>query len=551
VFRSIRWKLTASYAILALLTAATFSLLSLFLIRKTVDRQEKEYLISTAQSIAHQIEPFLGEDTDVREAQSLIDAMGFLGDVRISILDGRRNPILESTYRLKLNLKALSALQPDAQAATAADERWPARGDGPTLMIGRGREPYAAQERGIDLQLSRRLHGLIGRQFVLERIGSGVSVVVPRPEPDGEAGFGPGATDAGETAAVDPLGPGTTVPVGDVETPVGYVRLRQGSNLGKTTLDTARNAVGLAAAGAVLIAVLAGLFMGRRLTSPIVALTSSVRAMSKDDMSVRAPEGRRDEIGQLARQFNRMAARLESSFREVVRERDTLKRFIEDASHELRTPVTAMKTFLELLLGKARSDAPLREQFLRESQAQLERLESIIASLLDLSRLDGGLGPLTLERHGAGELLESAVHSMRAKAEQKSITMTNRTPRRGPALLCDRRRLETALVNLLDNAVKYSPDGATVEAEWEDQDAWMVFRVKDRGRGITEQDLPHIFDRFYRAQDSREEGSGLGLAIVQSVVRNHGGSVKAEGREGGGTVFTVRIPRASAEGSPA
>jgi signal transduction histidine kinase len=534
VFRSIRWKLTASYVILALLTAATFSLLSLFLIRSTVARQERDYLISTAQSIAQEIEPFLGEDLDVDEAQALIDTVGFLGDVRISVLDVGKTPILRSAYGLRMNLTALSTLQPD-RVTFATEERRP----WPTIVVGRAGEPHTSQERRIDLQLSRRLHGLIGQRFVLEETESRPAVETT-PE---SAGRPPAGTAAPRQAHGEFPEPETTVPVGTAEAPVGYIQLSHGSDLGKTTLDTARSAVGLAAAGAVLVAALAGLVMGRRLTSPIVALTSSVRAMSRDDMSVRAPEGRKDEIGRLARQFNRMAERLESSFREIERERDTLKRFIEDASHELRTPVTAMKTFLELLLGKARSDAALRERFLLESQTQLQRLESIISDLLDLSRLDGGLDSLALTRAAAGEILASAVHSTKPEAERKGVRITNRTPGRGPTLICDRGRLETALVNLLDNAVKYSSSGSSVEARWEEQGAWAAFQVKDRGRGIEAEDLPHIFDRFYRARDCTEEGSGLGLAIVQSVVRNHGGTVEAENRDGGGTVVTIRVPR--------
>ena len=270
-----------------------------------------------------------------------------------------------------------------------------------------------------------------------------------------------------------------------------------------------------------------------------------------DDMSVRVPESREDEIGQLARQFNRMADRLERSFRELMQERDTLRRFVEDASHELRTPVTALKTFNELLTSGDAMDGSDRKQFLLESRAQVARLEWIIKNLLDLSRLDGGLVSLDLKSHNPAEMVSASVQAVTPEAEGKGVGIQIKAESPGGSVTCDRRRIEMALMNLLDNGIKYSEPGQVVEIGWKGGQAETTFWVKDQGRGIPSSDLPHIFERFYRSRDAVEEGSGLGLAIVKSVVSAHGGSTSVQSEPQKGSTFAFRLPdRGAASGQP-
>jgi signal transduction histidine kinase len=237
-----------------------------------------------------------------------------------------------------------------------------------------------------------------------------------------------------------------------------------------------------------------------------------------------------------------MAERLERSFRELTQERDTLRRFVEDASHELRTPVTALKTFNELLTsGDAMHDSQ-REQFLLESQAQVARLEWIIKNLLDLSRLDGGLVSLELSSHGASEIVAASIQAVAPEAEGKGVCIVNKAPASGQHVTCDRQRIEMALVNLLDNGIKYSDPGQTVEIGWTNEQDTTTFWVKDHGRGIEAEDLPHIFDRFYRSRGATEEGSGLGLAIVKSVVSAHGGGTAVQSEPQKGSTFSFHLP---------
>jgi signal transduction histidine kinase len=288
-----------------------------------------------------------------------------------------------------------------------------------------------------------------------------------------------------------------------------------------------------------------GLLVSGRLTRPLHELTQATSEMSGHDLSIRAPVHGEDEIGQLARQFNRMAERLEASFSELAAERDTLRRFIADASHELRTPITALRNFIELLQGAAAHDPEARREFLTESEAQLERMAWITGNLLNLSRIEAGLVTLDIAEHDARDLITATAAAFRAQAEERGIILTYALPEEPLLVRCDRHRIELALSNLLDNARKFTPPGEQVQIGVARDDETVRLWVEDSGAGIAPEDLPHVFDRFYRGrrQDaSTQVGSGLGLAIVRGIVQAHGGRVAAASRPGQGTRFTLELP---------
>jgi two-component system sensor histidine kinase BaeS len=376
-----------------------------------------------------------------------------------------------------------------------------------------------------------------GNRFTFE--GMSEEQLPPMPAPD--VGVEPHQQTPEEEAAPRSE-QAISVRIGEAEAPLGYVELSSGPDFGAEALATTRRAFLFAAGGGILLAIIVGLLVSQGLTASLRALTAAASRISVD-LSTRAPVHGSDEIGQLARQFNRMAERLEASFAALTADRDTLRRFIADASHELRTPITALKNFQELLRGEAAGDPAAREEFLAESAAQVQRLEWVTKNLLDLSRLDAGLIDLDLEHQDVGELIQAANSAFRTLARDKEILFVINPPDYPLTLVCDRARIQLALSNLLSNALKFTPRGGRVELGAEALGDSVRFWVQDNGPGIDPVDRPHIFERFYRGRGSHSEGSGLGLAIVQSVVQAHGGRVWVESKPETGSCFVVQLPR--------
>ncbi len=239
-----------------------------------------------------------------------------------------------------------------------------------------------------------------------------------------------------------------------------------------------------------------------------------------------------------------MADEMQRSFVELEAERDALRRFIADASHELRTPITALRTVNDLLQGPAAHDAAAQQEFLQESQAHIARLEWITANLLDLSRLDAGLADLELGEIDLTELIHEVVAPFRLQAREAGIALAATAPPGGITLHGDRERLAMTLANLLDNVCKFTPCGGEIVVTVQEQPQAVELSVADTGPGLNEEDLPLLFDRFYRSPASGKSGSGLGLVIVQSIVQAHGGTVRAANRTAGGSVFTLSLPAA-------
>ncbi|MFP5342686.1 MAG: ATP-binding protein [Candidatus Limnocylindria bacterium] len=296
------------------------------------------------------------------------------------------------------------------------------------------------------------------------------------------------------------------------------------------------------------LAVLVSAALARRFTTPLRQLTEASRGLAEGDLSRRVPMQRRagsTEIIELAVQFNAMADRLEQSVEIIRRDRDRSRDFLADVSHELRTPLAALRTFNQLLMESAGDDPDARAEFLESSAGQIERLDWLAQNLLELSKLDSGLVLLDLRPDDLRAAVESAVQQLDATATRRGVALELRLPDGPVRIRHDPPRVGQVVTNLVGNALKFTPRGGRVTVEVAATEDGARIDVADTGVGIDPQELPHIFERFYRgarSSEARGSGSGLGLAIVRSIVDMHGGSVTVESGAGGSR-FVVDLPR--------
>ncbi|HYL11485.1 MAG TPA: heavy metal sensor histidine kinase [Terriglobales bacterium] len=290
----------------------------------------------------------------------------------------------------------------------------------------------------------------------------------------------------------------------------------------------------------VATAAIGGFFIVQRGLAPINAITQQAERISSRTFSERLPVPQTgDEIESLSISLNRMISRLEEAFEHI-------NRFSADVSHELRTPLAILRGELEAVARRRRLPPDLLDT-MGSTLEEVERLTRIVDHLLIISRLDAGeVFPRTVLN--LGELANSTVEQVRLLAEEKSITIDEEI-RPDVVVEGDPLRLQQLIVNLLDNAIKYTPQGGRVAVAVAAAAARAQLSVADTGLGIPADSVPHVFDRFYRADKARARntgGAGLGLAIVKAICSAHGGSINVTSTEGAGSVFTVELPLATA-----
>jgi signal transduction histidine kinase len=290
-----------------------------------------------------------------------------------------------------------------------------------------------------------------------------------------------------------------------------------------------------AALAAGLAALLVGTLLFRWITRPLSDLRRAAETVSRGELSARVPVASTDELGTLAKSFNQRIAQLED-------QQQLRKQMVADVAHELRTPLSVMQATLEAMLdGVLVPDT----SELRNLHSEARRLARLVDDLRTLSLADEGRLELELEPVDVGELVEQVVGQTSSAAEARQITLRAEIEPSIPPVTADGDRLIQVLTNLLGNALRYAPESGHVTVRAAKADGKVRLSVEDDGPGIEPQELPYVFERFWRGDKSRSRGSGgsgIGLAIVRQLIEMHSGTVGVESQVGHGTTFWIELP---------
>jgi histidine kinase len=300
-------------------------------------------------------------------------------------------------------------------------------------------------------------------------------------------------------------------------------------------------ALAVATVAAMISAIAVSVFVSKRVVTPIRQMMRASRYIAAGHYHERVNVVSEDELGQLALSFNQMAHSLEQT--------ETMRRdLIANVTHELRTPLTSIKGYMEGLIdGVLPPEPETYQQVYREA----DRLQHLVNDLQELSRVEAGAYELNRSSLQMTKLIEQTAARLRPQFEEKGVNLELEVPTNVPTVLADENRLSQVLLNLVGNALQYTPAGGTVTISAKKHTSELLVTISDTGIGITTEHLPHLFTRFYRVDKSRSRaggGSGIGLTIVKYLVEAHGGRVWAESKGAGkGSLFGFSLPKASAQ----
>jgi len=304
------------------------------------------------------------------------------------------------------------------------------------------------------------------------------------------------------------------------------------------TLAQAGRTIAFIWLGAAVLIVALSILLASQAIGPITRLSRAMREIGSERLDLRLPGAQRnDEIGELTRSFNDLLARLQEAF---ARERQ----FISDASHELKTPLTSINANAQLLLRWGDRDETIRRESLETIQYESAALADMVNGMLTLAKADRG-DAIPKEPVSLSLVAQEALRNAAPRAAEKRLFLDLEAPSPSPLIEGDPHLMRQLVSNLVDNAIKFTgTGGVTVRIGEGEHDAWI--EVVDTGPGIPEEELAHIFERFYRADKARSRdvpGTGLGLAIVRSIARVHGGEIVAQRAPSGGASFLARFPK--------
>lgn len=294
-----------------------------------------------------------------------------------------------------------------------------------------------------------------------------------------------------------------------------------------------------------IIASTFGVFVAASVSDSLSQLAATAREVAAGNLDARAPVTGRDEVAEVAEAFNEMAAQLE----EAAARREEVERLRRDliawTSHDLRTPLTSVRAMVEALSDGVVEDPERVQRYYRTIRADVLALNDLIDDLFELAQLQAGGLKLEMARHSIGDLISDALESFRPLASRQDVTMRGEVADRVGPVMMNASRMGRVLANLISNALQHSPAGGTVWVRARPGDGGVYVDVQDSGPGFSADDLPRIFEQFYRGEEARSRatgGAGLGLAIAHAVVEAHHGRIWAENAEEGGAVVGFWLP---------
>jgi two-component system phosphate regulon sensor histidine kinase PhoR len=302
----------------------------------------------------------------------------------------------------------------------------------------------------------------------------------------------------------------------------------------------------LAAIVVLILVIVASQVVARRLSNPIVEIGDMVKEIKAGNLDQKLPVRSQDEIGRLAALINEMTDRLKADIEQMKKLERVRSEFLGNVSHELRTPIFSLKGFLETLLEGAIDDKSVNRAFVEKAYHHANRLDSLLSDLIEISRIESGEMKMSFRYFDVSSWLKQLATDFADVAAKKRQSVMAEVPDHEILALGDKDRLKQALGNLIDNAIKYSPEGASTTIRLAEAEGRISIVVADAGPGIEPEHLPRIFERFYRVDRARSRevgGTGLGLAIVKHIVEAHGSKVFVTSEIGKGTAFMFDLKK--------
>lgn len=515
---SIRWRLPVSYGVIALLAALSLGSMMLLVLRSYYADQEHQYLLGNAIAIQPALEQLMQSDVPEDALQNRINGLSFLSQAQIRLLDTDGNTIADSGV-------------PDSNqvVAVSGGSKWeiPSFGSGPAnfpeekILIYSNSSEYTPQaipfEKGIPF--------------------SGPAPQTDMILPVSASPYGYVFVPASQS---DPTRRSSQVVsvllIASDGSKLGLLEFSNGPSYGADVIDSVTGAWLIASAFAVAIAALVGWFMSKRVTRPVLALEKATRQMEQGDLRVRVDlqDERQQEFLSLANSFNGMAQQVEQTV-------STLREFVADAAHELHTPLTALQTNIEL--ARDEENASARSLYLSRAQEQGQRLEALVKSLLDLSRIEAAEAKSGFAPVDFSQLVRAIGEQFASRAEQTEREFRLSMLDEPLIVMGHQDQLRQVLINLFENALKFTPKHGLISVSLERAANDVTLNVSDTGIGIPPEDLPHLFERFHRGRNvSQYAGNGLGLAIVKAIATAHGGNVAVQAEPPQGTSVTFSLP---------